>query len=262
MLTVKGLKKSYGSKVAVDDVNFEVGRSEIFAILGPNGAGKTTTLKCVLGLRHPDGGEVRLTGSFSYLPEEKNLYPYLRVKDMVDLFERIGKNFKREKAISSLEKYGIDPKLKVSELSHGMKTLTYLSLVLAEDVDLYVLDEPTWGLDPLARSDVLDALRSLTYEGKSVLYTSHILSEVEKVADRILIMKAGRVIVQGYLDDVKASYKLVVSEREMDGYLLKETKSEKVYLVRVDRIPEGVEVRDASFEEIFEAIVRGERDVA
>ena len=261
-MTVRGLKKSYGSKVAVDGVSFEIGKSEVFAILGPNGAGKTTTLKCVLGLRHPDGGEVRFTGSFSYLPEEKNLYPYLRVKDTVDLFERIGKNFKREKAISSLEKYGIDPKLKVSELSHGMKTLTYLSLVLAEDVDLYVLDEPTWGLDPLARSDVLNALRSLTYEGKSVLYTSHILSEVEKVADRILIMKAGKVIIQGYLDDVKASYKLVVSERELDGYLLKRTKKELIYLVRVDRIPEGVEVRDASFEEIFEAIVRGERDVA
>ncbi|PLV59463.1 ABC transporter ATP-binding protein [Thermotoga sp. KOL6] len=262
MLRVRGLKKLYGDKVAVDGVDFEVNKGEIFAILGPNGAGKTTTLKCIIGLRKKSAGDVELKGTFSYLPEEKRLYPYLKVIEIVDLFKRIGKNFNEKKALKMIEKYGIQLSEKVTNLSHGMRTILYLSLIFAEDVDLYILDEPTWGLDPIVRNDMLEHIRSLTYNGKSVLYTSHVLAEVEKIADRIAIMKSGKIVLQGNLDDIKSSYKLVVSRDKLNGPLLKTLKTgEKVYLVKTDKVPKNIEVEDASFEDIFEAFVRGESDV-
>ncbi|PLV56877.1 ABC transporter ATP-binding protein [Thermotoga sp. SG1] len=262
MLKVENLKKFYGEKSAVNDISFEVDKGEIFAILGPNGAGKTTTLKCIVGLRKKTSGKIELEGTFTYLPEEKKLYPYLRVKETIDLFKKIGKNFYEERSLEMLERYSIDLNEKVTNLSHGMRTILYLSLVLAEDVDLYILDEPTWGLDPIVRNEILNLIRSLTYDGKSVLYTSHVLAEVEKIADRVAIMKEGKMVLSGNLDDIKSSYKLVVSKDELGGYLLKTLKSgEKIYLMKKEEIPESVQVEDASFEDIFEAIVRGERDV-
>jgi ABC-2 type transport system ATP-binding protein len=262
MLKVENLKKFYGEKPAVDGISFEVEKGEVFAILGPNGAGKTTTLKCIVGLRKISSGKIELEGTFTYLPEEKKLYPYLKVREIVSLFKRIGKNFHEERSLKMLERYGIDPNEKIVNLSHGMRTILYLSLVLAEDVDLYILDEPTWGLDPIVRSEILEHIRSLTYDGKSVLYTSHVLAEVEKIADRVVIMKEGKVVLSGNLDDIKSSYKLVVSKDELRGYLLKTLRSgERIYLMKKEEIPENVQVEDASFEDIFEAIVRGERDV-
>ena len=261
MLKVKNLKKFYGKKAAVNDISFYVEKGEVFAILGPNGAGKTTTLKCIVGLRKKSAGEIELNGTFTYLPEEKRLYPYLKVKEIVSLFRKIGRNFHEERSLEMLERYKIDLNEKVVNLSHGMRTILYLSLVLAEDVDLYILDEPTWGLDPLVRSDLLEHVRSLTYDGKAVLYTSHVLAEVEKIADKVAIMKEGRVILSGNLDDIKSSYKLVVSKDTLSGYLLRTLKSgEKVYLMRKEEIPENAQVEDASFEDIFESIVRGEKD--
>lgn len=180
ILKVKDLRKFYGEKAAVDGISFEVEKGEIFAILGPNGAGKTTTLKCITGLRRKNSGEIELNGTFTYLPEEKKLYPYLRVKEIIDLFEKIGKDFNKKNCLELLERYRIDLNEKVTNLSHGMRTILYLSLVFSENVDLYILDEPTWGLDPLVRNEVLDHIRSLTFEGKSVLYTSHVLAEVER----------------------------------------------------------------------------------
>ncbi|WP_038033879.1 MULTISPECIES: ABC transporter ATP-binding protein [unclassified Thermotoga] len=261
ILKVKDLRKFYGEKAAVDGISFEVEKGEIFAILGPNGAGKTTTLKCITGLRKKDSGEIELNGTFTYLPEEKKIYSYLRVKEIIDLFEKIGKDFNKKNCLELLERYRIDLNEKVTNLSHGMRTILYLSLVFSENVDLYILDEPTWGLDPLVRNEMLENVRTLTFEGKSVLYTSHVLAEVEKIADRVAIMKEGKIILIGNLDDIKSSYGLVVSKEDLNGYLLKTLKSgEKVYLMKKEEAPEGVEIEEATFEDIFEAIVRSERN--
>jgi len=168
VLSVKNLVKSYRNKRAVDGVSFDVGKGQIFALLGPNGAGKTTTIKCVLGLRKADSGEITINGSYSYLPEQKEMYRYLTVEKMVRTNERISRSFDAKRALDLLEEFQIPLKEKIANLSHGMNTLAYLSLVLAEDVDLYLMDEPTWGLDPLMRNKVLDLIRTIPQKGKSV----------------------------------------------------------------------------------------------
>lgn len=260
ILSVKDLVKSYRNKRAVDGVSFEIQKGEIFALLGPNGAGKTTTIKCILGLRKPDSGSISLNGSFSYLPEQKELYRYMTVERMVKTAEQITDNFDTKKALSLLEEFRIPLKEKIANLSHGMATLTYLSIILSQKADLYLMDEPTWGLDPIMRNRVLEMIRSLSSDGRSVLYTSHILSEVERVADTVAIMVSGKIVELDNLDNLKEKYVLCVVPKgtNVKGYLYKSTKSEDVYLVRKEEA--AGETQPASFDIIFEALVRGVRE--
>ncbi len=259
LLRVKNLKKSYGELVAVDGISFTVEQGEVFALLGPNGAGKTSTIKCILGLRKKDSGEIVLNSSVAYLPEKKELYRSYTVERMIKTAKSYGKNFDEKKAYSLVEEFKLNPSEKVANLSHGMATLLYLAITLAEDVTLYVMDEPTWGLDPLMRNKVLSIMRKLSLDGKAVLYTSHILSEVEKVADRVAIMRKGKIVEMGPLDDIKEKYILVSvpkGESVEGGYFYKETTEEEIYLVEKATNIEG---QPASFDAIFEALVKGER---
>jgi ABC-2 type transport system ATP-binding protein len=257
VLSVKNLVKSYRNKRAVDGVSFDVGKGQIFSLLGPNGAGKTTTIKCVLGLRKADSGEITINGSYSYLPEQKELYRYLTVEKMVHTNERINRRFDAKRALDLLEEFQIPLKEKIANLSHGMNTLAYLSLVLAEDVDLYLMDEPTWGLDPLMRNKVLDLIRTIPQKGKSVFYTSHILSEVEKIADIVAIMVKGRIVEMDNLDDLKEKYVacVVPKGQRLNGYLYRSTKDEDIYVVK--RSEANGKIQPADFDMIFEALVKG-----
>ncbi len=261
MLRVDSLSKHYGKLKAVNGISFSVDEGEIFALLGPNGAGKTSTIKCILGLRKPSGGKISLCGRAAYLPEEKQLYENLRIWKMIKLASWYTQDFAEKKAIKLAEDFGLNSREKISNLSHGMKTLLYLALVLAQDADIYIFDEPTWGLDPLMRSKVLDMIKELSFQQKSVLYTSHILPEVEKVAQKVAIMNKGKILEMGELDDIKEKYVAVVTgkgEKMKDGWLYKETESEKVYVVKREDCPDG---EAATFEMIFEALVKGREDV-
>ncbi|HBT38722.1 MAG: ABC transporter ATP-binding protein [Pseudothermotoga sp.] len=257
VLSVKNLVKSYRNKRAVDGVSFDVEKGQIFALLGPNGAGKTTTIKCILGFRKADSGEITINGSYSYLPEQKELYRYMTVERMVQTNEKISRMFNPKKAFELLEEFQIPLKEKIANLSHGMKTLAYLSLVLAEDVDLYLMDEPTWGLDPLMRNRVLELVRTIPQSGKSVFYTSHILSEVERIADVVAIMVKGRIVEMDNLDNLKEKYVACVVPRgeKLNGYLYKSTKEEDVYIVKKSEA--NGKIQPADFDMIFEALVKG-----
>jgi len=127
ILKIENLKKYYGENKAVDDISFEVQSGEIFALLGPNGAGKTTTLKCILELRKPDFGNIILNGTYSYLPEKKELYHYLTVSKMLDVTEELSKKFSKENAIKLLKDFKIPLNEKIANLSHGMLTQVYVS---------------------------------------------------------------------------------------------------------------------------------------
>ena len=259
MLRVEGLKKSYGNKIAVNDISFEVDRGEIFALLGPNGAGKTTTLKCIVGLRKKDSGKVEIDGKYAYLPEKKELYRYFTVKKMVEIADYYTEEFNKDKAYELLSDFQIDLKEKIANLSHGMVTQVYLALLLSQNADIYILDEPTWGLDPVMRNRIIEKIRGLSYEGKAVLYTSHILAEVEKVADRVAIMSEGHILEMDYLDTIKEKYVAVTVRKgeKVDGYKWKETENEEVYIVK--REDAGSEYEHVGFDVIFEAIVGRDR---
>lgn len=176
---------------------------------------------------------------------------------MVHTNERINRRFDAKRALDLLEEFQIPLKEKIANLSHGMNTLAYLSLVLAEDVDLYLMDEPTWGLDPLMRNKVLDLIRTIPQNGKSVFYTSHILSEVEKIADIVAIMVKGRIVEMDNLDDLKEKYVacVVPKGQRLNGYLYRSTKDEDIYVVK--RSEANGKIQPADFDMIFEALVKG-----
>ncbi|WP_041081040.1 ABC transporter ATP-binding protein [Thermotoga profunda] len=257
VLKVEGLSKSYRNKKAVDNISFEIEQGCIFALLGPNGAGKTTTIKCILGLRKPDSGKIILNGSFAYLPETKELYRYLTVQKMIEISSMITDNFDKQRAFDILQDFQISLKEKIANLSHGMLTQTYMAIVLSQKAEIYFMDEPTWGLDPIMRNKILEMIRQLSYNGSTVFYTSHILAEVEKIADTVAIMVNGKIVEMDHLDDLKEKYVLCVVPKgeKVNGFHYKSTENEDIYVVKREFAKTSTE--PATFDVIFEAIVKG-----
>jgi ABC-2 type transport system ATP-binding protein len=202
---------------AVDGVSLTLYPGEVYGLLGPNGSGKSTTIKVLLGLLHPDGGEVQVLGKpprdvavkqrVGYLPEESYLYPYLDARETLRFYAALfgleGKE--REKRIDELlEMVGLSHtgRRRVGEFSKGMARRIGLAQALINDPDLVILDEPTSGLDPLGTRQVKDMVRALADRGKSVLLSSHLLADVEDVCDRITILYGGKVQASGPIRDL------------------------------------------------------------
>ncbi len=221
VIKAESLVKVYHNGVkALKGVNFEVKEGRIFAVLGPNGAGKTTLLKCMLGMIKPTAGSISVFGktpfpagvkNASFVPEGKNLYEWLKISKMIDIFASFAPNFSFSRFESMAKRFSLKLDGKVGELSQGNRTKLYVSLAFAQDVNLYVLDEPTWGLDPIVRYEVLSLVRESVLEGKTVVYSSHILSEVEEVCDDLIILKEGALLYNGTLDDLKEKKKTTLS---------------------------------------------------
>lgn len=210
---VRELVKIYNDKIkALDGISFEIPIGSVFAILGPNGAGKTTTLKSILGLIKPTSGKVTTLGlnpfpdgvkDASFVPEEKELYQWIKVSKMIDAFASFAPKFSMKTFKTLADKFELTMERKIGELSQGNRTKLYISLAFSQDVSLYVLDEPTWGLDPIMRKNVLDTIKEFAISGKTIVYSSHILSEVEEVCDRMIILKSGKIVYDGTVDDIK-----------------------------------------------------------
>lgn len=213
---VKNLRKTYKNGVtAVKGIDFSIEKQQVCALLGPNGAGKTTTLKALLGLIGYEG-EIKvfekdidsIREKISFVPEEKSLYEYLTPTKLLKICETVSSNFKKANALKSINHFKLPMDKKISSFSNGMKTALYLSVALAQEAELYILDEPTWGLDPIKRDDVLETIREKVIDGKTVFYTSHIIPEVEKIADTVLIMLDGKILFSGALDDIKEKFRI------------------------------------------------------
>ncbi len=210
-----GLRKRYGRQTAVEDVSLEVGRGEVVGLLGPNGAGKTSVIKMVLGLVRPDGGEVMLLGQSAadpaararvgYLPELFRYQPWLTPVEVLALHVRlsgleVGAREQRESlAVVGLAERADD---RLGGFSKGMQQRLGLAVALVARPELVVLDEPTSALDPLGRVDVRDIVLSLKARGVAVLLNSHLIGEVERVCDRVVILDRGRVAASGTLAEL------------------------------------------------------------
>ena len=206
-IEVIGLRKSYGDLVAVDDVSFTVGSGEFFGILGPNGAGKTTILEMVEGLRRPDGGEVRLLGEPSW-PRNPRLLPRIGVQLQASaFFERLTAreqirtfaalyDVSPARADAWLEQVGLTEKAgtRTEKLSGGQLQRLAIACALVHDPDVLFLDEPTAAIDPQARRNLWDLLRSLNEAGRTVVLTTHYMDEAEALCDRVAIMDHGRIL--------------------------------------------------------------------
>ena len=225
-----GLRKRYGRRTAVDDVSFTVGRGEVLGLLGPNGAGKTSVIKMLLGLVRPDAGEVLLLGRRStdprsraavgYLPELFRYQPWLTPTEVLDLHVKLAKvdvpgDERREcLALVGLAERSGD---RVGGFSKGMQQRLGLAVALVARPELVVLDEPTSALDPIGRVDVRDLVLALKARGVAVLLNSHLIGEVERVCDRVVILDEGRVAASGTLAELLGQREVRLRLDGVDG---------------------------------------------
>ncbi len=226
VLEVEGLVKTFHigffrKRVeAVRGVSFSVSRGEIFGLLGPNGAGKTTTIKSVLRLIFPTRGEIRIFGRpagdrevatrVGYMPENPYVYQYLKPLEFLDLCGRLvglGADARRERAEAMVDKVGLRHAVDrpIGKFSKGMMQRIGLAQALLHDPELLILDEPMSGLDPIGRKEVRDLLMEQRARGKTLLFTSHILSDVELLCDRVVIMQRGVITSEGKVHDLLES---------------------------------------------------------
>ncbi len=215
VIEATGLIKKFGSTTALDGLDLEVEEGEVHGFLGPNGAGKSTTIRVLLGLLRSDGGTVTLLGKdpwsdatelhrqLAYVPGDVVLWPNLTGGEVIDLLGRLRGGLDEGKRAKLLEAFDLDPTKKGRSYSKGNRQKVALVAALASDVPLLVLDEPTSGLDPLMENVFLEQLAQVRAEGRTVLLSSHILSEVEQAADRVSIIRAGRVVDSGSLSDLR-----------------------------------------------------------
>ncbi|GAA4419386.1 ABC transporter ATP-binding protein [Georgenia halophila] len=210
-----GLRKRYGRQTAVDGVSFAVGRGEVVGLLGPNGAGKTSVIKMLLGLVRPDAGDVLLLGRrarapqararVGYLPELFRYQPWLTAAEVLRLHVRLaGMTVPAAEQRDRLSLVGLDHRAgdRVGGFSKGMQQRLGLAVALVARPELVVLDEPTSALDPLGRADVRDIVGDLKSRGVAVLLNSHLIGEVERVCDRVVILDGGRVAASGTLAEL------------------------------------------------------------
>ncbi len=221
-IEINDLVVNYGKQRAVDGLTFSVPAGAIFGFLGKNGAGKTTTIKAMMGLREPDGGSVRVLGydavtqsmevraRVGYVSEVNSLYDYLTIPQLCAFCRSVSRQWNQQIVDRYVRVFGLPTTTKVGKFSKGMKSQLALSLALGNNPDLLILDEPTAGLDPVARHDFLNKLvAEIAAEGKTVFFSSHILSEVEAVADWVAIIRDGKLVIADELDHLKQTQKVL-----------------------------------------------------
>ena len=214
-IAVSALRKSYGKTVALDGLDLSVGEGEVHGFLGPNGAGKTTTIRVLLGLLHADGGTARLLGGdpwndatalhrrLAYVPGDVTLWPNLTGGEVIDLLGRLRGGLDAKRRARLLERFDLDPTKKARAYSKGNRQKVALISALASDVELLILDEPTSGLDPLMEATFRACIEEEAGGGRTVLLSSHILSEVEALCERVTIIRAGRTVESGTLAEMR-----------------------------------------------------------
>lgn len=231
LLAVRDVVKRFGDVRAVDGVSFTVRRGTITGLLGRNGAGKTTTIRMITGIFMPDAGSIDWTGSgdrvsfrdrIGYLPEERGLYKQMKVVELLLFLAEIKGHRPgdvRPKIDRWLERFELEPKRdsKVEELSKGNQQKVQLIGALLHDPDLIILDEPQSGLDPVNMVIVRNLLRELKDEGKTILLSTHMMGEAEKMADEIVLIHQGKVVLDGSLKDVRGSFGKNTLHVEFDG---------------------------------------------
>ncbi len=217
MLSVTNLVKRYGKQNAVDDITFELGGGEVVGLLGPNGAGKSTTMKCIVGLLRKTSGEITIGGHdhlsveakrlFSYIPETPYVYDLLSVKEHLQFIaQAYGVKDWQGKGKELLELFELDDKADKlgRDLSKGMRQKVSICCALLPDPDILFFDEPMIGLDPKAIKNTRQIFRDLKEQGKTILVSTHLIDSVESIADRIMILKSGKIIGNDTIENLKA----------------------------------------------------------
>ncbi len=222
-IKIERLTKTFGSTLALDELDLEVRVGEVHGLLGPNGAGKSTTLRVLLGLLRADSGEARLLGGdpwrdverlhrrLAYVPGDVTLWPSLTGGEVIDLLGRLRGGLNEKRRAELLERFDLDPTKKTRAYSKGNRQKVALVAALSSDVELLLLDEPTAGLDPLMDAVFRECIYEHREQGRTALLASHILSEVEALADRVSIIRDGRTVDVGSLADMRHLARVSIS---------------------------------------------------
>lgn len=207
-----GLTKTYGRKIALNQIYLNLERSRIIGLLGPNGSGKTTLIKIMNGLLKPTAGDVLINGQrpgidtkfrISYLPERTYLNPGMKVIEVVYYFQDFYPDFRMDRAYDMLSRLQIQPNERLKNLSKGTKEKVQLILVMSRDADLYILDEPIAGVDPASRDYILHTIVSNYNRNASILLSTHLISDVENILDEVVFIKYGSIVLQAGAEQIR-----------------------------------------------------------
>ena len=221
LLECKNLCKSYGDKKILKDVNLKIPKGKIIGLLGKNGTGKTTLIKLINDLLTPTSGEVLINGKrpgveskkiISYLPEKTYLDREMKVRDAIKYFEEFYDNFDSKRAIKLLKDLDLDINIKIGKMSKGMQEKLQLILVMSRNASLYILDEPLGGVDPATRDYILDTILSNFSEGASVIISTHLISDIERILDEVIFIDKGKIVLTSSTDELRKKEKASFDE--------------------------------------------------
>lgn len=218
---IKGLSKKFGSKPVLTDVNLDFENKKIIGLLGPNGCGKTTLMKILAGLTSDYSGTVLIDGEkpgihtksvVSFLPDASALPNWMSAQQLVDYYADFFVDFDKIKALQLVLNFGLDPKMKYKNMSKGMKERLQIALAMSRKAKLYLLDEPLGGVDPAARSAILDLILSNYLEDSTIVISTHMVHDVERIFDDVVIMGFNEIIMQGEVETLRQTYGKSIDE--------------------------------------------------
>ena len=290
-VTLTRVTKRYGNHTALDDVSLEVPQGVVFALLGENGAGKTTTIKLLLGLAEADAGKLDVLGLDSrwqgpevrrqvgYVPEQPSLYEWMTAAEIGWFTAGFYAGDFEHQYLTRLKQFSVPTDRKIKQMSKGMRAKVALSLALAHQPELLILDEPTSGLDTLVRREFLESMVDIAAAGRTVLLSSHLINEVERVADVVAIMREGRLLVVESLDALKCQTRELTitvaagspGPPDLPGQILSSRRRSRQWQVLARNLEDSdidvlrnhesvvaVETRTPGLEEIFIAYMQGD----
>jgi ABC-2 type transport system ATP-binding protein len=212
IMECSGLTKNFGYKKALSDINFTIESGRIVGLLGPNGSGKTTLIKLANNLLTPTSGAIRIAGMkpgvetkkiVSYLPEKTYLNDWMNVRQIIELFSDFYADFKPEKAYDMLKRLNINADDRLKTMSKGTKEKVQLILVMSREAELYLLDEPIGGVDPAAREYILETIIGNYNENATIIISTHLISDIEKVLDHVIFINDGRMALTSSVDEIR-----------------------------------------------------------
>ena len=221
LLEVKNLNKKFDNKKILKDINFSIDKGKIVGLLGKNGVGKSTLIKLINDLLTPTSGEILVNGNkvgvetkkvISYLPERTYLNKQMKVSEVINFFDDFYDDFDSKKAKKLLKELDLDINQKLTKMSKGMQEKVQLVLVMSRKADLYVLDEPLGGVDPATRDYILDTILSNFDEGSSVIISTHLIADIEKILDEVIFIDKGEIVLQSDADKLRNKEKSSIDE--------------------------------------------------
>ena len=221
LLECKNVSKNYGKKKALNKVSLEIPEGRIIGLLGKNGAGKSTLIKLINDLLVLDEGSILFEGKpigvyskehISYLPERTYLDKTMKVSEVIKLFKEFYKDFNEEKALKLLKDLDLDIETRINKMSKGMQEKLQLVLVMSREASLYILDEPLGGVDPATRDYILDTILTNFKEGSSIIISTHLISDIERILDDVLFIDKGKIVLSSSADSLRKKEKASIDE--------------------------------------------------